>query len=92
MTFKLLSIASVVFGVAVGAAYAQTATTDRDIQNSEVVGPMYTDNEMTQMRSKDEMKAAWDLLPEEKHTKIKGECANPQNDREKDFCGVVGDF
>jgi predicted NodU family carbamoyl transferase len=99
MTFKLLSIASVAFGLAVGAAYAQTsteadqtATSGRDIQNSEVVGPMYADKEMTKMRSKEEMKAAWDMLPEERHTKIKGECADPQNDHEKDFCDTIGDF
>ncbi|PWJ75250.1 hypothetical protein C7441_12132 [Pseudaminobacter salicylatoxidans] len=98
MTIKLLSIAAIAACLATG-AYAQTgteadqtATSGRDVQNPEVVGSMYGDKEMTQTRSKDEMKAEWDKLSAEHRTKIKGECANPQNDREKDFCDKIADF
>lgn len=99
MTFKMLSIAAVAFGLAAGAAYAQTtteadqtATSGRDIQNHEVVGPMFADKEMTKMRAKEEMHAEWAKLPEERRTKMKGECANPMNAHEKDFCDVIGGF
>jgi len=98
MRFKLLSIAAVAACLATG-AYAQTsneadqtAPSGRDVQNPDVVGPMYSDKEMSKMRSKDEMKSEWVKLSDEHRTKIKGECADPQNAHEKDFCDEIADF
>lgn len=98
MQLKFTSVAMALMLVS-GAAYAQSATTaqpdttqsdkQQSLEDPAMVGPFFTDDTMTTLRSDDEMKAAWAAMSAENQKMVKEQCQTTDSVKFKEFCGKI---
>ena len=62
------------------------------LSNPEVMGPFFTDDTMTTMRSTDEMKTAWVAMSADDQAAMRAECETTTSIKYKEFCGAIGEF
>jgi hypothetical protein len=96
---KLLSTAALVMALSGGIAIAQetSATTggSDDAQNSimddkKIMGPFFTDDTLSTMKSSDELKQAYLALSAEDQKRMKDDCTRNAVPTWNDFCASIG--
>lgn len=96
MKLKLLATAALASTMAIGGAMAQNSGgEDGDIQpdyaseqeqmmyqeNTDMMAPFFTDESMTELKSEDEVKSAFDAMGADSQAQMKSACENAQSDR-----------
>ena len=102
MKLKLASAAALALMLVGGAAYAQSSTTAdpaapdttqadklQPLEDPAMMGPFFTDDTMTTMRSDEEMKTAWAAMSADNQKMMKDQCATTDSVKFKEFCGKI---
>jgi len=97
---RFISATALILVMAGGAAFAQTdpakssdpnaADKQMSISDPEAMKPFYTDGSMSTLRPVEEITAAWKSMAPENQAAMKEQCKQPESEKLKEFCGVVG--
>jgi hypothetical protein len=103
MSFKTFALAAAAATMLTGAALAQTSTAPTDntttnattpsgssLEDKTLMGPFYTDESMTTLKTGDEFNTAWMKMSGEDKDRVRADCENSSSLRD-DFCqGIRG--
>lgn len=64
-------------------------TVTNALEDKTLMGPFFTDDTMTTMRSADEMKTAWAAMTDENRMTVKKNCESSDSIKYREFCGAV---
>jgi hypothetical protein len=98
MKLKMLSIAALALSLAGGAAIAQTSepgnggsdAAPQMFEDPKTMEPFFTDSSMATMRSEEEVKAAFNRLPDAQQEEMKSQCAITTSEKYRAFCATIG--